>query len=313
MRTCASPLRILVRLGAVPALTLALGVGAGGFAPPARGGEPGPEISTERQARDALRTFSRAWRKKDAAKRILAVEALGAHVHAKVARRLLGIVAREKDLMVTTAAIRALHRQTPFAKRIVPRLADRLIDEAEAMRKRARRGSGGFLTDRRTGDADTQSAEGRAQLRVTRQRGAMLLELLGVLDELGWQPGKRIPDLTPFLQDPNDELVIKTLELLARWKAVFALPAVLELYRMYPSEYRWETGAVVDVGGTDATAKARWMVRFGHPDKQRARPAVWAAIQRMLEAVTHRTFAGPESLALYLVEAPPARRPARAR
>jgi hypothetical protein len=72
---------------------------------------------------------------------------------------------------------------------------------------------------------------------------------------------------------------------------------------MYPDESRWETGAVVDLAGTNATARARWMVRFGHPGKQRARPEVVLAIRDALRRVTGTGFDSPEGLEGYLAQA----------
>ena len=75
------------------------------------------------------------------------------------------------------------------------------------------------------------------------------------------------------------------------WEVTETLPDLLDLYRMYPAADRWSTEAVEHSGGTAATAKKEWLVRFGHPLKQRARPALFASLKRTLEQLTGRTFA----------------------
>jgi hypothetical protein len=259
-----------------------------------------PLVAGARRAREAIREFGKASRAKEPQGRIEAVRALGTVVHERVADRLLRFLRREDDNRVLTATVRTLAHQAPFAADVVAGLADRLRSEAEAAKRRLRQGDAGFLVDPRTGGADSVSAEARAKLEETRERAGMVVALFATLETLGWTPEKSQPDVTPFLQDPDDELVTATLATLARWKEWSALPAVLELYRMYPTEYQWETGAVVDLGGTNATAKATWMVRFGHPDKQRARPDVARGLRAYLEVVTGRSFDTPAKLAVYI-------------
>jgi len=103
-----------------------------------------------------------------------------------------------------------------------------------------------------------------------------------------------------FPQDPSDGLVVGVLDVVGAWKAWPTLPDVLALYRCYPDPARRETGAVTDLDGTNASARATWIVLFGHPEKQRARPDVVKGLRRALESVTGTAFADPESLDAYL-------------
>jgi len=256
--------------------------------------------ASDRETRDTLKAFARAWKSKDADERIDAVTTLGTVVHEKIVDKLLRVLGREDDPRVIAAVYAALERQTPFADRVADRLAKTLAEEAEAASKRLAKGDAGFRVDPRTGDADVTTPEGLTKLRESEARADVQAALLQTLARLGWVPEKRAPDLAPFLQDASDELVIRTLETLTRWQAWPALSEVLDLYRMYPDEYSWETGAVADLAGTNATAKAKWMIRFGHPQKQRARPRVNRAIRAFLEALTGRTFDSPKRLEHFL-------------
>jgi hypothetical protein len=249
----------------------------------------GHDVVSDADVRKALEVFGKAVRSREAGERIVAVRDLGVLVHEKVAARLVRLVKTEDDHEVLGVVFESLRRQRPFAEKIVPGLAARLESEAEEAAERLVKGDAGFRIDPRTGDADTSSPEGRRLLQETRQRAVAFVCLIGTLDALGWQPKGRLPDLTAFLQDPHDDLVVAVLGKLQAWKDRSCLAAVLDLYRMYPTESSWETGAVIDLAGTNATAKAKWMVRFGHPEKQRARPEVARAIRRALRCGIRRS------------------------
>ena len=128
----------------------------------------------------------------------------------------------------------------------------------------------------------------------------MLASLLRTLTTLQWPVAKQPLDLTPLLLDPSNELVVAVLERMGTVKDWSALPQILALYRMYPAKALWQTGEINNALGTPAQAKADWMVRFGHPDKQRARPEVFDAIRAALQAITGMEFSDPEALAAYL-------------
>lgn len=260
-------------------------------------GEAGPSAA---EVREALRAFGQAVRSKDATQRAEAVRTLGTVRHEKVAARLLKCLRRERDDAVLAATFEALGAQHVAARKVVPALETRLRAEAAAEAARIERGDPGFRVDPRTGEADLYGPEGRARLQATARRAVMLRALLRALVTLGWAPSKDPPDLVPFLQDPCDELVVAVLRHLARQGAWPALPGVLSLFRMYPTAATWETGAIEHAGGTNATAKAEWLVVFGHPQKQRARPKVHAALVAALKELTGEDLASPEALAEYL-------------
>lgn len=274
---------------------------------------PVSEIAPAAEVRAALEAYARASRSKVAQERAEAVRTLARLIHERVTKRLLKTARREKHPAVLAATYDALARQRPFAASIVPKLATRLTAEAEAEGRRMARGTAEIHTDPRTGDPDLHSEAGRARLSVVQQQNEMRVALLAALDALGWEAGKRPPDLGPLLQSASDDLVVAVLAWMARNRIAAALPAVLDLFRMYPTAASWETGAVVDLGGTNASAKAKWMARFGHPDKQRARPDVHRAIHAFLESVTGRAFETPAALAAWLDSAGSRTGAARAR
>jgi hypothetical protein len=67
---------------------------------------------------------------------------------------------------------------------------------------------------------------------------------------------------------------------------------------MYPRENRYETGSALDLSsiGTEATSKAKWMLVFGHPQKQRPRPEIVKAIKRCVEELTGTEVEDPGDL-----------------
>jgi hypothetical protein len=228
------------------------------------------------------------------------VRALGRLVHPQVAIHLLKFAGKETDPEVLAVTYETLATLIEYADRLVPGLARQLREAAEGETARMAKGDAGFLVDPRSGDADTKSAEGRAHFAAARARWGGVLQLLQALRALGWDDTREAGLLLPFVQTADDGLVVEVLTQLRRYPADAVLPALLELFRMYPTPYTWETGAVVDLAGTNATAKAKWMLRFGHPDKQRARPQVVEALIATIEAVSGRRCETPEETAALL-------------
>jgi len=259
-----------------------------------------PAAPSAEEVRAALGAFGKAVRSKKPDERAAAVRKLGTVRHESVAARLLKLAKRESDAAVLAVTFETLGEQKASAKKVVSSLTKRLKAELDAEAKRIKRGRNNFRLNPRTGEADPSSKEGLAALAATEQRAVMVLAILNALDALGWMPGKKPPDLTPFLQDPHDDLAVVVLQRLGAWKAWHALPQMHFLYRMYPSAELWETGAVNQAGGTPASAKAAWMKLFGHPGKQRGRPKVHAALMAALKAITGEDFASPDALGKYI-------------
>lgn len=89
----------------------------------ARADEIGATIAPDREAREAIRVFAKAWRRKDVASRVKAVRTLGRCVHPKVADRLLRFAHRgtEEDLEATRAReiLRRKDREDPCFEELV--------------------------------------------------------------------------------------------------------------------------------------------------------------------------------------------------
>lgn len=258
------------------------------------------EVVTKSELRTALKTFRKASRSKRKSERVQAVKTLAAIEHEDVAKALVKFFKKEDDDGVRTAVLEALMTMTAPSPSLLTDLAEMLEKEAETERKRIAKGDPGFRIDTRTGRVDDQSPEGLARLMRMEMRGKMLARLVTTLARNDWQPKRSPPDLTPLLQDAHDELVVAVLERIGAWKDWGALPAVLALFEMYPTAATWETGAVVDLGGTNASAQAKWMVVFGHPKKQTARPTVHAALLEAVKKLTGETVTQPEDLKRFL-------------
>lgn len=260
---------------------------------------PKPKVHSA-QVRDALTAFGRAYRSKEPAERVRAVQALAKLQDKKIAKRLLKCLRPEKDAGVLGTVFTALGAQKASSASTLPKLVKRLTDEVAVERKRIANRDCGLLMHPKTGEVDEHTAAGKARLAAVSRRGEMLATLMETLATLAWPVAKETLELTPLLLDPVDDLVVAVLARMGKTKSWTALPEVLALYQMYPVKALWQTGAVNNALGTPAQAKADWMVRFGHPDKQRARPKVVVAIRTMLKAVTGKDFDTPEALAAYL-------------
>jgi len=252
------------------------------------------------EIRSVLAEFGRAYRAKDGDARASAVSALAPVDDPKVAEKLLRALRTEKDPVVLGALFDALARQEATKGKVMKKVMAWLANEAEEQRKRVARGRVGVRIDPRTGEPDLDSEEGRLVLAETRARGEVLCEAVRCTRLLAKEAPPSAEAVVPFLQDPLDDLVVETLGAIGQWGLESALPNLLDLYRMYPTEVSYETGEVVHAAGTDATAKQAWMAIFGHPDKRRARPRVHAALQECLETLTGRGFESPEELESWL-------------
>jgi hypothetical protein len=268
---------------------------------------PAPAASPS-QAEAAVRALRAARKSKDAATRVAALFEHGKVVHASVADELLRALRKADDPIERKEVFVALALQRPSAKRVVPALARWVAETAEAQQERERRGDPGFPVDPRTGDPAVSTTEGRAALALLEARAAGVREAVRCLRALRDEPPPGVGSWTAFLRDAHDPLVVEVLDAFAAWKVSEAMPAILDLFRCYPTAATWETGAVVDLAGTNASAKRTWTVVFGHPGKQRARPDVHAALSRAIVAITGSPAESPEALAHAMAEAKDVRR-----
>jgi hypothetical protein len=246
-------------------------------------------------------------RSKFAGERALAVRGHLAKGHARVVAELLRVLARDADPVVSEACLAVLTLQKAAAAKVVPAVTKWLDAEAEAASARRKKNDPGFPLDPRTGEPEVDTLEGRAAMALLEARGRACHQAVRCVRALASEPPSNPLAWTVLLEDAHDPLVAELLGALAAWKCVAALRAILDLFRCYPTEASYETGAVVDPAGTDASAKRTWMVKFGHPDKRRPRPDVTRAIDRALLALTGEALTSPEALAARL-DRPAARR-----
>jgi hypothetical protein len=271
-------------------------------------GVPGPkpaEEVSEDKAKEAIERFRREFETEDLDLRLESLERLARVGHASVANLLLDLAMKHPENLVRATAFKGLGRQVGSAKILGPKLAWYLAGEAKANAKAKARGNYGVLVDPKTGDADTESPEGKAKLREKRERGRMLAEAVKLLDVLGYRQRDSVEALQEFLSDGNDDLVAQVLGLFGKWKEWSVLPDLLDLYEIYPKEDEFQTGsASVDTGAAgneDAqAAKRKWMAKFGDPDRRRPRPKVVKALKKALTDITGETFEEPKALREFL-------------
>jgi hypothetical protein len=160
----------------------------------------------------------------------------------------------------------------------------------------------------RTGESDVASPEGKAAFTASAARDRMVAAGFKCLLALGFNERPGGSSIAGVIQSPDEVLIVAALAYAGRHRLIDALPAILMLFRMYPRDNRWETGAVTHAGGTNASAKAEWMLYFGHPGKRIPRPRVVAAVRAAILALTGREVDDPEDLAILLREPPRRRR-----
>lgn len=287
-------------------LALSIFLAAASAAAAASDPKPPPAVSKE-TAKEAVETFDAAMKAKEEEARLKAIEALGAVDHEEAADRLLKELRRSRTSALRQALFDALARQTASTAEVGPVVEKTVMLLAAETADRLKRGDAGFLIDRKTGDADVKSPEGRAALAESAAREQAIAAGFRCLLTLDYHKRLDADAVVAVLHSAEDELVTAALETMARRRLWDALPAVEKLYRMYPRENRWETGAVVDAGGTNATAKAAWMKYFGHPKKQTARPEVVKAIRKAILDMTGREVEDPAALTALLREGDPSR------
>ena len=278
---------------------------------PARAEEPAKAgtDAAEAVAKSALEKFEQDFQKPSVPLRVEAVRALGKTIHPTVASKLfeVGVAAAKDpdDAKIGTYAFRALATQKSSHAALGPKVAKFLTQSAEENRKRKAKGDYGVRVDPKTGAADETTEEGKTALRRKRDRATMLAEAMKVLDATGQRGKDDVETLAEFLADGNDDLVVSSLAMLARWKAWGALPEMLDLYELYPTEDRVDVGSTaVDTGAAGSAdqqaAKRAWFAKYGDPDRRRARPPVVRALRQALTDITGQTFETPRDLREFL-------------
>jgi hypothetical protein len=260
--------------------------------------------------RAELAQIDKALESEETVEHAAALRSLAAIDHEEVAARLLTGLSRRRANEVREAVFDALAGQKSSLKKVGPAVERAVMVEAARIGELFRKGDAGFLLNRRTGEADTESAEGKTALTASAARDRMVAAGFRALLALGHHQRFDAETLTGVLQSAEDGLVVAALEYAGRFKLEGVLPEVHRLFRMYPRDNRWETGAVVDAGGTNASAKAAWMRTFGHPGKRIPRPLVVAAIRSAVKAMTGVEVEDPEDLAA-LLRSREGRRPAK--
>ncbi|MCK6481362.1 MAG: hypothetical protein HUU06_06910 [Planctomycetaceae bacterium] len=294
-----------------------------GKKPEAEAPPPAKEVKDvpEEEAKAALDSFARQVDTEDLDFQIEAVKRLRKVVHPTVAARLMDIAMDDYPgkipVLVRAEAFRGLLLQKTSAKTVAPRVSKWLGQAAEANRKAKARGDYGVLLDPKTGDADTTSPEGQKVLRAKRDRGRMLSEAVKLVRDLDYRDRQSVEVFEEFLSDGNDDLVALVLGAFGAWKEWSVLPALADLYEIYPEKDSFETGSVsVDTGAAGSAdqqaAKKRWMAKFGDPDRRRARPKVHVALLQALKDITGEEFKHPRDLREYMKK-PEVKRRIRAR
>lgn len=286
--------------------------------PPAAGKEGPAENVSEEKAKEAIDRFQREFQGEDLDLRLEAMGRVRRVMHPAVANLLLDLALKSPEVLVRAAAFKGLAFQRTSAKTVGPRVAKYLGEAAEENRKAKARGDYGVLIDRKTGEVDTESAEGKAALRNKRDRGQMLAEAVKLLDGIGYRERESVDVLREFLLDGNDDLVALVLGMFGKWKEWTVLdPDFKELFDIYPEEDKFETGSVsVDTGAAGSTdqqaAKRKWMSKFGDPDRRRARPKVVRALKQALLDITGEKIETPKALREFL-KRPDVKRKVRAK
>ncbi len=262
-------------------------------APPAeKPAEKPPENVSDEKAKEALDRFQREFATEDLDLQLEALKPLCRVMHPTVAGRLLDLALKSPENLVRSSAFRGLAYQKTSVKTTGPRVAKFLSEAAEENANRKKRGDYGVRVDPKTGDTDTESAEGKAALRAKRDRSRMLSEAVRLLDTIGHRGPDSVESLQEFLQDGDDDLVALALGMFGKWKVWGMLkPDILQLFEMYPKEHEFQTGSTsVDTGAAGSedqqAAKRAWMAKYGDPDKRRPRPKVVKAIKQAILDIT---------------------------
>jgi hypothetical protein len=234
--------------------------------------------------------------------RLAAARALANVPHPDVAKRLLKELKHARDDELIAALLDGLAGQIPSRDDVGPAVVKLLTKRSEVLRKMLADGDPGFPLDPRTGDPDLDGVAGKAALARLAARDRMIAAGMRCLLSIDYHERLDATVVTPFLQSAEDDLVVVTLEAIARYEMWPALPAILDLFKMYPRDNRWETGAAHDFSGTGTTlsAKLLWMLYFGHPKKRIPRPRVVQALKDAVKELSGVEVEDPADLSAML-------------
>lgn len=229
------------------------------------------------------------------------VERFAVVSHARVGSRLLELACDDDTPGdAAEAAFRLLAKQPDAVKKLVPKVVRWLGATSKAAADALAKGDIGVPIDRRTGEPVPDNAERRKAIAAGERTARAVTGALALLIDIDVRPKEIVGLLRPFLQSPHDRLAEATLTVMEAWKLDDLARELLDLFHMYPRSNRWETGAVVHISGTNASAKAAWMTLFGHPLKQRARPAVYARIVSCASSFAGAKVETPEDFQAWL-------------
>jgi hypothetical protein len=289
-------------LGLLVLLAGAAGARADDPVPP-----PPAENAPDATARDAIETFRRDFAVEDWGRRVEALDRLRCVVHPDVAAVLLDLALEGKDCAVRASAFRGLTLQRNDAKALGPRVDGALAEAAKEIGRARAKWDYGILLDRKTGEPDLKSPEGKAALLLKRERGKMLSEAVRLLGGLGWRGKETLDSFRVFLGDGNDDLLVHCMEQIGRWKEWTALPDLQAVFDMYPNEEEFSGGSMsvdTDAPGTvdQDAAKRRYNAKFGDPDRMHARPRVVIALKKALLAITGEKIETAAALKAFLLK-----------
>ncbi len=256
---------------------------------------------SKKEAKAALDRFKREFDTEDIDLRLDSMSRLRKVIHPEVADKFLDLALRHPDFAVRGKAFSALSKQVTSKKKIGPSVARYLHDQAKAAKKRKAKGDYGVILDKKTGEPITDTPEAKEKLREKRERGKMLAAAVKCIYKLDYRDKKAVESLEEFLSDGDDTLVAYVLELFGKWEEWSVMKKVLELFEIYPHEDRFETGTVkVDTGAAGTAdaraAKAKWMAKYGDPDKRRPRPIVTRAIKKLLKTMSGEDIGKPQEM-----------------
>lgn len=201
------------------------------------------DIATKKVAKEAVKAFDAEYRSPGVDQRVAAIEKVASCVHKDVVKRLLKALKRDPVTDVRIAAAKALAGQKPYARVIGQQLKPLLTD-----------------------------VKSQPEL------------LVPIVKTVGALPCRQLGDVVArLIHHVDDGVVVACFEVLGEWKDLRAHRTILDFWMMYPTEYKWATGAVHRVEGG---AEQAWRGKYGGASKRRARPKCVKALRAAVLAMT---------------------------